>query len=345
VDAGGEGLRLILEGALRWLRGEDLRSIASPPAVTRALVGAQHTEDEVGFCTQFVIERSNLSADELRAQIEPLSTSIVVVGADDLIRVHAHARLPGTVLDLAVAAGVVSRVSIENMELQHQSAQRESEEGQPGVVAVAQSQTAARLLESLGAAAVVIPAEASPTVKELLNAVQRLGHEEVLILPSDKNSTLAAEQLRSMTPLTVHIVPTDNVVQTVQCLLALNPDRGLEDQISRLSTAATNATVIELARANRAAQLPGASVAVGSIVAIRDGEIVAAGASATQAAEQAIGELGRADFELVTLHACADIDPSDLQEVQETLRVLVPDAEHETVPLDLPARLAMIALE
>jgi dihydroxyacetone kinase-like predicted kinase len=231
------------------------------------------------------------------------------------------------------------------MELQHESAQRESASGKPGIVAVAQSAASARLLESLGATSVVMPAAASPTVKELLSAVQRLGHEQILILPSDKNTTLAAEQLRGMTARTIHIVPTENVVQTMQCLLALNPDRGLEEQTSRLRAAATDATVIELARANRAAKLPGASVSVGSIVAIQAAEIVAAGGSAAKAAEQAIIRLESKDFELITLHPCADIEPSELQQLEETLRALLPAADHDTVPLDLPARLAMITLE
>jgi dihydroxyacetone kinase-like predicted kinase len=212
-------------------------------------------------------------------------------------------------------------------------------------VAVAQSATAAQLLESLGATSVLIPAKVSPTVNELLNSVQRLGHEQILLLPSDKNTTLATEQLKGLTSRRIHVVPTENVVQTMQCLLALNPDRSLDDQASRLAAATQNATVIELARANRAAQLPGATVSVGSIVAIRDGEVVVAGESAAKVAYEAVEGLGRADFDLVTLHPCADIDTLELQQLEEKLRALLPEAEHDTVRLDLPARLAVIALE
>jgi dihydroxyacetone kinase-like predicted kinase len=253
--------------------------------------------------------------------------------------------MPGALLDLAVAAGTVSRISIENMDLQHQSAQRESVTGQTGVVAVAQSLVAARLLESLGATTVVVPAEASPSVNELLNGVQRLGHAQILILPSDENAVLAAEQLQAMTSRSIHIVPTENVVQTMQCLLALNPDQDLDAQASRLVSAATSAAVIELARANRAADLPAARVAVGDVVAIQAGEVTAAGPSVAAVAVQAIGKLARNDVELVTLHPCADIASSELVELEKRLRSRHTDAEHDTVPLDLPSRLAMIALE
>jgi fatty acid kinase len=345
VDAGGEGLRLILEGAHRWMDGEDLRSIAAPPVVSRALVGSQHAGSEVGFCTQFIVERSSLGPDDLRAQIERFSTSVVVVGADELIRVHAHAQLPGKVLDIAVKAGTVSRVSIENMELQNESARDEADSGGTGIVAVAQSETAARLLQSLGATQIVIPAAASPTVQELLNGVQRIGHEHVLILPNDKNSVLAAQQLDGLTSRSIRILPTDNVVQCMQCLLAFNPDQDLESQMSHLASALGTATIIELARANRVADLPNAQVRVGNVVAISDGEIVAAGASAAEALAGAFGRANVGQAELATLYPCAEIEPAELLELEEVLRVLLPSVERETVPLDLPARLALVAME
>ncbi|HEX3244132.1 MAG TPA: DAK2 domain-containing protein, partial [Chloroflexota bacterium] len=136
VDAGGEGLRLILDGVQRWMAGEDLRSVAVPAVVNRALVGNQHAGSEVGFCTQFVVENSSLEIEELRAQLDLVSTSVVVVGNEELLRAHAHAQLPGQVLDIAIKAGTVSRISIENMELQNQSARNDAPAGGTGIIAV-----------------------------------------------------------------------------------------------------------------------------------------------------------------------------------------------------------------
>ena len=345
VDAGGEGLRLILEGVQRWMAGEDLRSVAAPAVVNRALVGNQHAGSEVGFCTQFVIENSSLEADELRAQLELVSTSVVVVGNEELLRAHAHAQLPGRVLDIAVKAGTVSRISIENMELQNESARNDAPSGGTGIVAVARSEAAARLLRSLGATQVVVPVAASPTVQELLNSVQRIGNEHILILPNDKNSVLAAERLRGLTSRSIRILPTENVVQGMQCLLAFNPDQDVESQMSHLSAALGAATIIELARANRTADLPEAQVQVGSVVAISDGEILAAGESPAKALNDAIGHSQAGEVELVTLYPCADIGPAELSDLEATLTSLLPSAERETVPLDLPSRLAIIALE
>jgi len=49
--------------------------------------------------------------------------------------------------------------------------------------------------------------------------------------------------------------------------------------------------------------------------------------------------------ELATLYPCAELDPAALPELEAQLRALLPSAEHETVPLDLPARLALVSLE
>ncbi len=345
VDAGGEGYRLIIDGAHRWMLGEDIRAAIGPATVSRALIGAQHTGGEVGFCTQFIIQHSTVPIQELKAEIEEMSTSVIVVGTEDIIRVHAHAGAPGQVLDLAVRSGNVSRISIENMEMQNESAREETDTGLTGIVAVAQSETAARLLESLGASSVVIPAAASPTVQELLNAVQRLGHEHILIMPNDKNSALTAEQLRGLTPRSIHIVPTENVVQCTQCLLAFNPDQAIDLQELRLSEALGGAKIIELARANRAADLPHAQVTIGSIVAIYAGQVIASATAPSETIALAMENIEAGSPEIATLYPCAELDPAALPELEAQLRALLPSAEHETVPLDLPARLALVSLE
>ncbi|HEX3246220.1 MAG TPA: hypothetical protein VHX16_12510, partial [Chloroflexota bacterium] len=300
---------------------------------------------EVGFCTQFVVENSSLEIDELRAQLDLVSTSVVVVGNEALLRAHAHAQLPGQVLDIAIKAGTVSRISIENMELQNQSARNDAPAGGTGIIAVARSDAAARLLKSLGASQVVLPAATSPTVQELLSCVQRIGHEQILILPNDKNSVLAAEQLQGLTARSIRILPTENVVQGMQCLLAFNPDEDVESQMSHLNAALGAATIIELARANRSAELPKAQVHVASVVAISDGEIVAAGESPVKALSSALAQSHTAEVELVTLYPCADIEPRELSDLEDALTSLLPSAEREIVPLDLPSRLALVALE
>ena len=82
VDSGGRGVVVILEGALCFLTG------AEPPApeettgitVAAAYTGDDHGEDEFGFCSEWIVERSTQDTAALREMLGALGTSLVVAG-------------------------------------------------------------------------------------------------------------------------------------------------------------------------------------------------------------------------------------------------------------------------
>src|SRR5437667_8960182 len=71
VDSGGEGYRVILEGAWMWSTGRSLevdRPSAAHP-YSRALVQAADEEESTfGFCTELLLRNSDLPLDEVKAR-------------------------------------------------------------------------------------------------------------------------------------------------------------------------------------------------------------------------------------------------------------------------------------
>jgi dihydroxyacetone kinase-like predicted kinase len=102
VDAGGQGLFIILEGALRFLKGEPME-VVMPMEVAAADVGLGPTHEEIqyGYCTEFILQGQDLNFEEVRETITSLGDSVLVVGDDRLIRVHVHTFHPGQVLEYA----------------------------------------------------------------------------------------------------------------------------------------------------------------------------------------------------------------------------------------------------
>jgi DAK2 domain fusion protein YloV len=141
VDAGGQGIVTLLEGAWRYLAGEDLeeelelsipitdplaagaaptRSMSSSHPVVQEEYLAATEEDVYGYCTQLLIHGEGLDADRIREEISGIGASTVVVGGGALVKVHTHAYDPGKVVSYAVSQGTISQVSMENMDQQHQ---------------------------------------------------------------------------------------------------------------------------------------------------------------------------------------------------------------------------------
>ena len=54
-------------------------------------------------------------ANKFREEITPLGDSEIVVGYEDVIKVHIHTNDPGLVLSKAVKLGELSKIKIDNM--------------------------------------------------------------------------------------------------------------------------------------------------------------------------------------------------------------------------------------
>ena len=140
VDAGGQGVVTLLEGAWCYLSGgnvDELDLVISTPVYADGSSGdafpagapgrpAVHsgyldaTEDELyGYCTQFLIRGSELEPARVREQLSSQSESAVVVGDESLIKVHVHVDDPGPVISYAVSLGTIDQVSITDMDRQH----------------------------------------------------------------------------------------------------------------------------------------------------------------------------------------------------------------------------------
>lgn len=130
VDAGGMGLLCLMEGALLWIRGEE---VVPPPAAeagagpaTAAETGAASSAQEIEFTydTQLLIRGSKLAVDRIRTELEPFGDSLLVVGDPHVVKVHVHTNDPHRVLAQCISHGEILEASVENMREQHEAVQR-----------------------------------------------------------------------------------------------------------------------------------------------------------------------------------------------------------------------------
>ena len=140
VDAGGQGVVTLLEGACRHLAGENLDDTelelcvplgldtstgevsligsSGLPSVQEEYLAA--TEDELyGYCTLFLIQGEGLDLNGIREHLTGLAHSTVVVGNESMVKVHVHADDPGPVISYGVSLGSVGQVNIDNIDQQH----------------------------------------------------------------------------------------------------------------------------------------------------------------------------------------------------------------------------------
>ena len=229
VDAGGQGLAVILEGARRYAAGDagpDEVEAPAPVGIDQPTGAVSHDflaaveEEEYGYCTQFLLEGQGLDPDALRGRVAGMGRSAVVVGNSTNVQVHVHMEDPGPVISLGAGLGGLSNVKIENMDAQHVqfTADRRGEAGTAAaslaVVAVSLGEGFERLFKEYGATAVVSGGDTmNPSVGDLLDAIAAVPSETVIVLPNNANIVPAAEQAAKKSGKDAYVVSTKTLPQ------------------------------------------------------------------------------------------------------------------------------------
>jgi DAK2 domain fusion protein YloV len=342
VDAGGQGLFVILEGMLRYMKGERVELTTSSEAVVdlRALT----SEKGWGYDVQFVVRGGDLNVEGIRDTIAEMGDSALVVGDQTMVKVHVHSPEPGTPLNYGVQLGSLSNIIVENMQEQYEefigekpavgvvAATKPKTTCPIGIVAVAAGEGMIRVLKSLGAERVVHGGQTmNPSTEELLEAVESLDAEEGIILPNNSNVVLAAQQVQQLGSKRVLVVPTETLPQGVSALLAFNYQTDLETNAEAMDRARRKVRTLELTFAVRPAQVNGLQVAEGQVIGLLDGEIIACGCDLDTVALEMLQQIATQDEEIVTLYAGQGVSPVRVEALVCRIRERFPEQEVELV--------------
>ena len=120
VDSAGLGLAHMLEAMAEVIVGQGGGALASKELGAGTDPHLRNVVEEAGygFEVQFVLEGTNLVLPEIRAAFHSLGESLVVVGDENLVKVHIHSREPERVLEVARSLGVPDVVTVENLDAQ-----------------------------------------------------------------------------------------------------------------------------------------------------------------------------------------------------------------------------------
>ncbi|HEX9165467.1 MAG TPA: DegV family protein [Gemmatimonadales bacterium] len=123
VDAGGMGFVRMLEGMVRFIKGDPILPAgpvsevgADAPAAMVEVAG----ERDYQYCTEVVVRGERLPpTNEVRTLLHEFGGSVVVVSTGDILKLHVHTDAPEAVFAAAVQWGEVSFTKADDMRAQH----------------------------------------------------------------------------------------------------------------------------------------------------------------------------------------------------------------------------------
>ena len=342
VDAGAYGIWLLLFGALGAVAGPRAADAVAMPRLRRpgaktAAAVAAATEVASwtgGHCVQYLIASPSRKADDIRREmVEAGADSVLVVGDDQLIKVHAHAAKPETILAIGGSAGALEDQVIEDfdeMVAEHERATGIVLRSPPrklATIAVVPGDGFAEIARSLYAMPLLGGATMNPSVGELLKAIDEANAEEVVLLPNDRNVILAAHAAAEQARAKVDVLETKSVAHGMAALVAFDPMRPPDEVVGQMREAFGSAHGIEVTRATRDATIDDVAVRAGDAIALLDGRLVARSGDAIDALADAAKRLR--DVGIATLYGGADATEDDVARAAARLREALPGAEVE----------------
>ena len=358
VDAGGQGLYRLLQGALLFLVGrapDAARPTVAGPVKPSVLVA--HADVGFGYETMYLLQAkpgTSLDLDALREHLESIGESVLVAGDPRAVKVHVHNERPDLVIAHGLGIGSLSRISVENLDNQARDVREDRAAaftgeggplpGEPGpsgaeapapplaVIAVAAGEGLAAIFRDFGVSRVVVGGQsANPSTGEILEAVNATRAAEILVLPNNPNVVLAARQAAAMTDRPVAVVATRNAAEGFAALLALDPTRDAADNAMAMTSAGRAVQTMSVTTAVRDAKIGGTQVREGQTIALDpDDGLVAVNDDPTTTVLAAVGSL-QPGFELVTIYYGDGADLASTEALARRIGAIVPAAEVEVV--------------
>jgi DegV family protein with EDD domain len=124
VDAGGKGFVRMLEGVVRYIKGEPVGQSGAVRSEDGAVAPAAAVEvaadRDFQYCTEVLVRGDRLpSSNEVRAALHAFGGSTVVAVTGDILKIHVHTDTPEAVFSYAARWGRVDTAKAQDMRAQH----------------------------------------------------------------------------------------------------------------------------------------------------------------------------------------------------------------------------------
>ena len=360
VDAGGKGWVFVLEAMLSALQGEDIvvpEGFAAEEPKEQADFSDFDTENiTFTYCTEFIIDRENdKDPEKLRAFLDGLGDSLVLVDDEEIIKVHVHTNDPGKALHEAVEYGSFITVKIENMRLQHTEKVMSEQELAPkiaepektfGVVSVCAGDGLAAVFGDLGVDGIISGGQTmNPSTQDILEAVNKVPAETVFVLPNNKNIIMAAEQVDDLTPKHVVVIPSKTVPQGITAMLNFNPDGTEEENVQALTDALDTVDTMQITYAARNSDFDGYDIHEGDYLAIYGSALFGTNKDIKvllRALAEKVRDEGK---DYITIYYGEDIQQKHAQKAADLFREICPDADVNLLQGGQPVYYYLISAE
>jgi uncharacterized protein len=353
VDAGGMGLLILLNGMLEALNNDLNVELFGEGQVKDGAINSQVVEANIdpadikfGYCTEFLILSETVDIPNLKDKLEKRGDSIVVVGLEDIVKVHIHTNDPGEVLSMAVKMGELSKIKIDNMREQHRTLVVEEADPEKaideaasegfseppkkyGFVTVARGEGIKDIFEDLGVDEVIEGGQTmNPSTQDIVDCINRINAEVVFVLPNNKNIIMSASQAVDIVEnKKVVVIPTKTIPQGITAITMFNMDGSVTENEATMNDSLVNVISGAVTYAVKDTEDNGRTIKEGNILGLLEGKINEIGTDKYEICEKLIVNMVTEHSELITIFYGEDCEEEKVEELVASLEEKYPDMD------------------
>ena len=357
VDSGGQGLVEVFHGMMDALEGKEIDyAIEGAAMEAKPVKISAQTEAEIkfGYCTEFIIMlEKEFTMDtelEVKAYLESIGDSIVVVADDDIVKIHVHTNDPGLAIQKALTFGSLTKIKIDNMREEHEEKlikeasklaeeeakkAAEAKKAEPrkemGFISVSIGEGVGEIFKGLGVDYLIEGGQTmNPSTEDMLNAIDNVNAEHIFILPNNKNIILAANQAQALTEdKVIHVIPTKTVPQGITAMINYLPDLSAEENVEAMEEAITTVKTGQVTYAVRDTKIDDKEIHEGNIMGIGDSGILAVGEDLEATTLEMFKELVDDMSEIISIYYGEEVDEAVANELGDKVGEMFPGCDVE----------------
>ena len=358
VDSGGQGLMTVLKGCYDAFLGKEIKfeSAKNEDNDTKKLANAQQALENVdikfGYCTEFII---NLEKEfdkneelQLKAFLESIGDSIVVVADDEVVKVHVHTNEPGVAITKALTYGSLSKIKIDNMREEHEerlmaestdttestSVKEESaneERKEFGFIAVSAGEGLSEIFKGLGVDYLIEGGQTmNPSTEDMLNAIDKVNADTIFIFPNNSNIILAANQAASICEnKEIIVIPSKTIPQGITAIINFVYDKSAKENEEHMIEEMQRVKTGQITYAVRDTNIDNKEIHQGDIMGIGDKAILTVGHNVKDTTIALINEIVDDETELISLYYGQEITEEQANEVASVIEEKYPSCDIE----------------
>jgi len=379
VDSGGQGLMVVLHGAVDAFLGKEMSFTLSQTAVNGEgevridVSNLTTSEITFGYCTEFIImaDRAITEKDEddIKAYLSSIGDSLVCVADGEIVKIHVHTNDPGLAIQKGLSYGQLSRMKIDNMREEHKerlfkdavklSKELKAEEERRkalenagpkkdvGFVTVCAGNGLAEMFRELGVDRVIEGGQTmNPSIEDIRSAIAGVNAETVIVLPNNGNIILAAQQAAEITEdKKVVVLRTRTVCEGITAMVNYIPDMSLEENEAAMNEGRKSVKTVEVTYAVRDTTIDGVEIHKDDFMALCGKQVLGAGPGLSEVVKNAVRAAVTEDTALISVYYGDSVSGEDAEALADSLRDIAGAADLSVIDGGQPVYYYFISIE